>query len=213
MTAQDYKVEFGYGAQDGKYYGPNGSVGKFHRGNDRYCAMRTPVYIDDTLCGFTGKTGLVGGPHLHTQAGTDPGCQNTFDPTPLDFKPGIVIAVSNTDKGQWGKYFTLQVGDKYITYAHMDEVVVTKGQVIGEDMAQPADYPTANIYTQTLLFRDMSEEEFNKFHRGKTRDQLFDSFRNAPERYQNIKRMIESDNKDLDENSKKLKEALKDFLQ
>lgn len=50
-----------------------------------------------------------------------------------------------------------------------------------EDM-KPASYEVANIYAQELLFRDMPRTEWEKFHQGKTRDQLFDDFRNADER-------------------------------
>lgn len=131
MSAQDYKVTFGYGATDGTYYGPKGSVGPFHRGNDRPCPKGTPVVIAGVTIGKTGATGLVSGPHLHTQAGTDLGCQQTIDPTPLEFRPGKVVATRNTNTGSWGKYVTLQVDGKYITYAHLDEVLVSVGQEIG----------------------------------------------------------------------------------
>jgi len=52
----------------------------------------------------------------------------------------------------------------------------------GENMQPPAPYETANLYAQELLFRSMSHEEWEKFHKDKNRDQLFDAFRVAPER-------------------------------
>lgn len=130
MSAQDYPVTFGYGAQDGEYYGPNGSVGKFHRGNDRPTSVGTPVIIGNTTIGKTGVSGVTGGPHLHDQAGTDKACQNTFDPTPLEFMGGTVVATGIGT--QWGKYVTLQVGDKYITYCHLSEINVQVGQKVEE---------------------------------------------------------------------------------
>lgn len=140
MTASDYSVEFGYGAQDGYYYGPEGIVGAFHRGNDRYTPTGTSVVIGSTAIGKTGATGLVGGPHLHTQAGTDKACQDTFDPTPLDFQPGTVVATQTVDAGQWGKYITIQTTDGYITYAHLSAVNVSVGQVIGGEMTKSEAY-------------------------------------------------------------------------
>lgn len=127
-TAKDYKVVFGYGAKDGYYYGPEGIIGPYHRGNDRETPVGTPIVIGKKTIGLTGSTGLGAGPHLHTQAGTDIACQKTFDPTPLDFKPGTVVA---TGKGtQWGYYITIKVGSKYITYAHLSKISVRKGDKI-----------------------------------------------------------------------------------
>lgn len=51
-----------------------------------------------------------------------------------------------------------------------------------EDDMKPAPYETANIYAQVLLFRDMGRPEWEKYHKDKTRDQLFDAFANAQER-------------------------------
>lgn len=132
MTARDYRVTFGYGAKDGYYYGPNGIVGPYHRGNDRPCPNGTPIVIGTTTIGKTGNTGLSGGPHLHTQAGTDKACQNTIDPTPYDFKPGTVVATGWGNA--WGNYITIQVGTRYITYAHLSHISVRTGQKVGGTM-------------------------------------------------------------------------------
>lgn len=132
MTAQDYPVDFGYGAQDGYYYGPKGIVGPYHRGNDRLTPVGTPIVIAGKTIGLTGATGLVGGPHLHNQAGTDQACQNTFDPTPLEFKPGVVVATGYGN--QWGNYITVRVDGRFITYCHLSRIDVQPGLVLNEDM-------------------------------------------------------------------------------
>lgn len=144
MSASDYPVEFGYLAQDGYYYGPSGIVGLHHRGNDRSTPTGTPIIINGVNIGNTGATGLVGGPHLHTQAGTDVACQNTIDPSPLDFKPGTVVAVGRGT--QWGNYITIQVGDKYITYAHLSWINVVVGQVINKEKDMPNEGDVINVY-------------------------------------------------------------------
>lgn len=55
-------------------------------------------------------------------------------------------------------------------------------QVQGDEGDMPTNYQVARIYAQALLLRDMSEEEYNKFHAGKSRNQLFDDFNNSDER-------------------------------
>lgn len=134
-TAQDYPVTFGYLAKttlNGQPY--------THRGTDRKCPTGTPIVISGTTIGLTGNTGLTTGPHLHLQAGTDLACQNTVNPEPYAFKVGKVVALRTVDEKAWGKYITIQVGAKYITYAHLSQVNVTVGQIIqGGEMAEIED--------------------------------------------------------------------------
>lgn len=182
MSASDYQVTFGYGAQDGVYYGPNGSIGPFHKGNDRPCPDGTPVVIARVTIGLTGHSGAAAGPHLHTQAGSDPGCQQTFDPSPLDFQPGTVTRAGTAS--QWGNFVTMQVEGGYITYAHLSEINVSVGQVIeGAPVQQAADYNFAKELSQTVLLRldPMSEEEYNQYHAGKTQLEIYSEFANSEE--------------------------------
>lgn len=123
MSARDYAVTFPYWATSAPY-----SAAKPHRGNDRPCPSGTPVIIGDTTIGWTGMTGWAIGAHLHTQAGTDINCQNTFNPTPLEFQPGAVAARGWGD--QWGNYVIIRVGSQYICYAHLSQTNVSVGQVI-----------------------------------------------------------------------------------
>lgn len=50
----------------------------------------------------------------------------------------------------------------------------------GEEM-EPTSYEVARIYAQKILFRDMDRSEWEKFHHGKSRNQLFDEFTNSDE--------------------------------
>lgn len=147
-TAQDYPITFGYLATtkvNGKPY--------LHRGTDRGCPIGIPIVIGGTIIGLTGNTGLTTGAHLHLQAGTDPECQNIVNPEPYAFQPGVVTAVRTTDTKQWGKFITLKVGNRYITYAHLDRVDVKVGDVVGGQVkgTQGGDVSTTGEY------------EFNKF--------------------------------------------------
>ena len=123
MSAQNYPITFRYGATTPPY-----SKAKPHRGNDRACPVGTPVVISGVTIGLTGKTGFATGPHLHTQAGTDKACQKTFNPAPLEFQPGVVV---NAGTGRtWGKFVTIQVGSKFITYCHLSKISVNIGRVL-----------------------------------------------------------------------------------
>lgn len=130
MSAKDYKVTYPYGATTPPY-----SPSRPHRGNDRPTPMATPIVIGSTTIGLTGNSGSYMGmtydPHLHTQAGTDQACQNTFNPSAIEFKGGTVVATGYGS--QWGNYITIKVAtDKYITYAHLSKINVIVGQVIKE---------------------------------------------------------------------------------
>ena len=128
MTAKDYPVTFAYGDVDGVYYTNRNP----HRGNDRPSPSGTPIIIGSTTIGWTGNTGLTSGPHLHTQAGVDEWCQSTVEPSPYEFQPGTVV---NAGYGsQWGNYIIIKTGGHYICYAHLSDINVNIGQVIGVDM-------------------------------------------------------------------------------
>lgn len=129
MSAANYTVNFGYKAQDGYYYGPNGKVGKYHRGNDRPCPSGTPIIISGVTIGLTGATGLVSGPHLHTQACTaGRNYADDFDPGPYEFKNGTVVSAGW--HSQFGNHIVIRVGGVDITYAHLSKINVSVGQTI-----------------------------------------------------------------------------------
>lgn len=139
MTAQDYGV-------NNPYNPPS------HNGKDRAMPVGTQVFKGNSSI-LSGNSGKSTGPHLHTQAGTDKACQKVFDPTPLEFKSGVVVAFRATDPykpgvsgGEWGKYVTLQVDNRFITYAHLSAVNVKVGDVIsqGEPMFNEGDRENVN---------------------------------------------------------------------
>ena len=130
MSAAQYPITFGYKAVDGKYYGPNGIVGKYHRGNDRPCPTGTPINISGVTIGLTGATGLVSGPHLHTQACTaGSSYADDFNPAPYEFKNGTVVVAGW--HSQFGNRIVIRVGGVDITYAHLSKINVAVGQQIG----------------------------------------------------------------------------------
>lgn len=144
MTAADYPVTYPYGAT-----GPPYSSSHPHKGNDRKMPTGTPVVIENQTIALSGNTGATSGPHLHTQAGTDLGCQNTLNPSSLEFKGGTVVALRNENVNQWGKYVTLQVGDKFITYAHLDSISVQVGQKVGGQTMYPTEPELQAVTAQT----------------------------------------------------------------
>lgn len=169
--AQDYGVTFGYRATDGYYYGVNGIVGKYHRGNDRPCPSGTPIVISGTTIGYTGATGLVSGPHLHTQVCTaGSNYADDFDPAPFEFKNGTVVVAGW--HAQFGNRIVIRVGNVDITYAHLSQINVQVGQKIGGSLVIPDTDAYYWRYGQKLAERlrgrQLTREEFRIHLVGKT---------------------------------------------
>lgn len=129
MTAQDYPIGFPYGGTDGYYYGPNGIIGPYHRGNDYYTPTGTDLVVNGQLIGKTGATGKVSGPHIHVQLSPE------VNPTGREWIVPDAVVVATGSTSIEGNYIQLRGSDGYVRmYFHLSEIYVTKGQTIGEDM-------------------------------------------------------------------------------
>lgn len=177
-TAQNYAVSFGYGQWDGTYY----TKERPHRGNDRPTPTGTPIIIGDTTIGWTGMTGWATGPHLHTQAGTDPGCQNTFKPDALEFQPGTVVAKGWRD--QWGDFVIIKVGANYICYAHLSQTNVSVGQVIKPSVTGGTSVETIKSMYWRLLGREADSAGISTYTKAATDrgfEFVYNDLKNSPE--------------------------------
>lgn len=149
-TASDYPVAFGFLAQDGKYYGPNGSVGLYHLGDDRYTPVGTEYRVLGTLLGYTGATGTVGGPHCHSgkwKPGNLPGGyyvakydHTYFSPADVFQVGGTVTEVRTQSIGDAGKFVRWFGPDGFTREVfHLSSVSVKVGDKIGTGGNMP-DY-------------------------------------------------------------------------
>jgi len=127
-----YPVSFGYGAKDGALYGPNGSVGLYHRGEDRAAPCGTPVIVNGTTIGLVGSTGASTGCHCHLGkfvSGKD------VNPQGKGFElstPKVYSAGYDSTAGNYVKL--LDNGGTVWLYAHLSKITVVKGQPLGGSM-------------------------------------------------------------------------------
>lgn len=129
--ANDYPVTFAYGATDGVFYGPNGSIGPYHRGDDRAMPVGTPVIVNGVEIGLSGSTGASSGPHLHI--GRFVGGKDT-NPGGLGFDlPSASVFDTGYDSTN-GNYVRIASEGAIWVYLHLSKIEVTKGQVLGGNM-------------------------------------------------------------------------------
>lgn len=164
-SAKDYDVSFGYKAQDGYYYGPDGIVGPYHRGNDRPTPVGTPIKIAGKTIGLTGVSGITSGPHLHTQACTaGSNYANDINPTPYEFKPGTVVKAGAHP--QFGNYIVIRVGKADLTYAHLSVINVKAGDKIEQGKEEDVQIPSVKeieAYSKKRAGRKPTPGEIKRF--------------------------------------------------
>lgn len=163
MTAQDYPVTFPYGTTREPY-----SSQHPHKGADRSMPVGIPVVVAGVTIALSGRSGSFNGipnsPHCHTQAGTDLATQKTVDPKPFEFKPGTVVALRTIDEKQWGRYITIQnESGMYVTYAHLDKVMVKIGQVIKKETISMPTKEDVNQLFHKWIGRNPSNGELAKY--------------------------------------------------
>ncbi len=159
-SAQDYPINFPYGATDYPYGKPELP---FHRGDDRATPNGTKLIIQNKLCALTGESGFVTGPHLHIQEwkGT---VYDTRKPQNA-FKPGLVTTISNNVNQQWGRYITISNEDGWnTTYCHLSEIYVSKGDIIKEEDTMT---PSALNALSQAAWNKPADDKFIKSYTGK----------------------------------------------
>lgn len=122
----DYPVTFAYKAQDGKYYGPNGSVGLYHRGEDRACPTGSPIIVQGVTVGLVGATGLASGPHLHFQC-----MRGSSDTSPVPYRWAKGKVTTAGWHSQFGNQVRITHADGTVMiYAHLSKINVSVGQIL-----------------------------------------------------------------------------------
>lgn len=125
----DYALTFPFGATSSPY-----SPASPHRGDDYGYPEGAPLIVGGQMIGRTGHTGAAIGPHVHVQewSGDVANVRKPQHP----FEGGVVNRLSNDpNQGSWGKYITIRNADGWnTTYAHLSEIDVSVGQVIGDEM-------------------------------------------------------------------------------
>lgn len=125
--ASQYPVTFAYGATDGTYYGPHGSIGPYHRGDDRAMPEGTPVLVNGIQVGIAGHTGAASGPHLHI--GRFVGGKDT-DPHGQGFTfPSATVTQIGSDSVN-GNFVRVSAAGASWVYLHLLAVSCHVGQVL-----------------------------------------------------------------------------------
>lgn len=138
--AKNYPVTFAYGAKDGYFYGPEGKIGPYHRGDDRAMPVGTPVIVNGVTIGLSGATGNVSGPHLHTGKWLG---NKDYNPQGqgFTFKSAIVTQIDTVNDDANGFFVRIQ-GDGYSwVYLHLSKVFVKVGQKLVPPAPPKPEYP------------------------------------------------------------------------
>lgn len=158
--ASQYPITFGYGATDGIYYGPRGSIGPYHRGEDRAMPDGTPIIVNGVLIGLSNNTGASSGSHLHI--GRFVGGQDTAPSGGGFHFDNAVVTEVNQDATN-GKYVRIQADGASWVYLHMLEQKVTVGQVLKEEeVSKPTAEQVMDAYRKHLG-RDATQSDMDYY--------------------------------------------------
>lgn len=172
MSASDFPISFGYGAVDGRFYGPHGTIGPYHRGVDRVMPVGTPVVVNGVQIGLSGNSGASSGAHLHV--GRFIGAKDT-DPGRGGFSFDSAVVVTVAGDATNGNYVRLQADGASWVYLHLSKQTCVVGQVLspappapkGDDVAivQNSDnwFGRFNKTMNQIRGRDASREELVPF--------------------------------------------------
>jgi len=128
--ASQFPITFGYGAKDGKYYGPNGSVGPYHKGDDRAMPVGTPVVVNGVEIGKSGS--MYGGPHLHTGRWVN---GKDTNPNGGGFTLDNAKVTETGENSRDGKFVRINGSGASWVYLHLSKILVKAGDKLeGEDM-------------------------------------------------------------------------------
>lgn len=146
-TAKDFPITFPYGSRDGVYYAIkdrrnsappygdgkvskiNGSVGAYHRGDDRAMPTGTQVKVNNTVIGLSGATGAASGPHLHIGRFR---LNVAINPEGNGFKLRSKAKVTRTGKDDISGNFVYvknPMGDLWF-YCHLSKIKVKVGDIV-----------------------------------------------------------------------------------
>lgn len=160
---------------------------KKHSGIDYALPTAREVYAPASGVVTPYKWGLYHGTVVEIWTGQD--YPHMFHNSKLLVSPGqhvtegqLVALSGATGQGITGPHVHFGVSKVSIPQVTKFADFINPNEWLKGGAMQPASYTEARIYSQELLFRDMGEDEFNKYHKGKNRNQLFDDMRNAPER-------------------------------
>lgn len=171
MTALDYKIGFGFKGQDGTYYGPKGSVGLYHLGNDYYAPLNTPLVLQGVQLGLSGNTGIVAGPHVHV-AKWKPGNviggyfvskynRTYFDPGDVTGQTGKVSEVGKSSDA--GNFVRISANNGFTyEFFHLNRQDVKVGDIIGggeKQVAYIAPETVRSLFQEAGLPPPTAEQE------------------------------------------------------